>query len=44
MNKQHWNTVMLNGTFSRNELFDWIDHSYDLVFNSLPKKVREQAS
>jgi len=40
MNKKHWNTVMLNGTYSRKELLEWIDDSYALVFNSLPAKTR----
>lgn len=37
MNKKHWNTVMLDGSITR-ELTIWmVDHSYELVFNSLPK-------
>lgn len=43
MNKQHWNTVMLDGNFTHAELLSWIDHSYELVFNSLPKKIRDLA-
>ena len=43
MNKKHWNTIMLNGTFSRKELLGWIDDSYQLVFNALPKKIKESA-
>jgi predicted DNA-binding protein (MmcQ/YjbR family) len=31
MNKKHWNTLVLNGTISDNEILKWIDHSYDLV-------------
>lgn len=31
MNKKHWNTLVLNGTMSDNEILKWIDHSYDLV-------------
>ncbi|HEX4886954.1 MAG TPA: MmcQ/YjbR family DNA-binding protein [Luteibaculaceae bacterium] len=38
MNKQHWNTVVIDGSFSSADLIKWIDHSYDLVFRSLPKK------
>jgi predicted DNA-binding protein (MmcQ/YjbR family) len=40
MNKKHWNTVYTNGSLSRKQLCDMIDHSYDLVFNSLPKNIR----
>jgi predicted DNA-binding protein (MmcQ/YjbR family) len=42
MNKKHWNTVFVKGAYSGKELFSWIDHSYDLVFQSLPSKIRNQ--
>lgn len=42
MNKKHWNTVHTDGSLSRKQLCEMIDHSYDLVLNSLPKKVREE--
>jgi predicted DNA-binding protein (MmcQ/YjbR family) len=42
MNKTHWNTVSFDGSASDKEIFSWIDHSYDLVVKSLPKKMREQ--
>ncbi len=41
MNKQHWNTVMMNGDLSQKIIFELIDHSYQLVFDALPKKKRE---
>lgn len=41
MNKRHWNTVRSDGSLTRKQLCDMIDHSYDLVFKSLPKKVQE---
>jgi predicted DNA-binding protein (MmcQ/YjbR family) len=41
MNKKHWNTVDLFGDVSDDELFDLTKHSYELVFQSLPKKLRE---
>ena len=31
MNKKHWNTLVIDGTISDNEILKWIDHSYDLV-------------
>jgi len=31
MNKKHWNTVILDGSVPDKEIFEWIDHSYDLV-------------
>lgn len=36
-NKQHWNGVNLNGSISDNQLKEWIDHSYELVAQGLPK-------
>lgn len=31
MNKKHWNTVIIDGTLSRKQLKEMIDHSYSLV-------------
>ncbi len=31
MNKKHWNTIYIDGTIPDKEIFEWIDHSYDLV-------------
>ena len=39
MNKVHWNTVQLDGSISDNLLRELTDHSYQLIVNSLPKKV-----
>ena len=41
MNKKHWNTIVVDGTVSSKQLKEWIDHSYELVVKSLPKKIRE---
>lgn len=41
MNKQHWNTVDVTGSVPEKLIHDLVDHSYDLVRASLPKKVRE---
>lgn len=38
-NKKHWNTVYTEG-ISSHKIKEWIDHSYDLVFSKLPKKLR----
>ena len=40
MNKKHWNTIIVDGSVSSGKLKEWIDHSYDQVVQSLPKKVR----
>jgi len=42
LNKKHWNTVTANGSVSGKMLQEWIDHSYELVMNSLPVKTREK--
>lgn len=42
MNKQHWNTVIVDGTIPSRLLHQMIDDSYNLVVQSLPKKVREE--
>ena len=41
-NKQHWNGVNLKSSISNNQLKEWIDHSYDLVVESLPKSRQEK--
>lgn len=40
MNKQHWNTVLLDGSIPEGELQRQVDHSYRLVVAGLPKKAR----
>jgi predicted DNA-binding protein (MmcQ/YjbR family) len=40
MNKEHWNTVILDGSIPEEEIKRMIDHSYDLVLQSLSKKLR----
>lgn len=41
MNKKHWNTVLVDGTLAQNLLYELIDHSYELVFDSLSRKTKE---
>ncbi len=41
MSKKHWNTVYVeNGSLPDTLVRELIDHSYDLVVNSLTKKLR----
>jgi predicted DNA-binding protein (MmcQ/YjbR family) len=40
MNKKHWNTVILDGELSQRQLEELVDHSYQLVADSLPKSQR----
>ena len=42
MNKDHWNSVSLDGSVPEDELLSWIDESYDLVVESLPYQARKR--
>lgn len=41
MNKKHWNTVSFNGSVPDKMILQLVDHSYLLVFNGLPQKVKK---
>ncbi len=41
MNKKHWNTVDFEGDLDVSLLRELVNHSYELVRDSLPKKQRE---
>jgi predicted DNA-binding protein (MmcQ/YjbR family) len=40
MNKLHWNTIYFDGSIPDKLIKEWIDHSYELVYASLPKSKR----
>ena len=40
MNKKHWNTIKAVAPLTIFQCFEMIDHSYQLVVNSLTKKQR----
>lgn len=40
LNKKHWNSVILDGSLTISDVQDMIDHSYELVYNSLSKAMR----
>ena len=40
MNKVHWNTIDLADFVDSDLLRNWINHSYDLIVSSLPKRIR----
>lgn len=42
MNKKHWNSVIIDGSLSYALVRELIKHSYDLVWKSLPKKLRDE--
>jgi len=42
MNKVHWNTVYMDGSLTHKQICDMIDHSYQQVIKSLPKKLQAE--
>jgi predicted DNA-binding protein (MmcQ/YjbR family) len=42
LNKEHWNTVTINGSIPDIEIHAMIDHSYALIFNALPKRIQKE--
>ena len=42
LNKTHWNDILIERTFPREQLEAWILESYQIVFNKLPKKLRDK--
>lgn len=42
MNKQQWNSVYTDGSVSDNLFLELIDHSYELIVDSLSKKLKEE--
>lgn len=41
MNKKHWNTVYCERGLSDKRIHELVDHSYDLIVQSLPKALRQ---
>jgi predicted DNA-binding protein (MmcQ/YjbR family) len=42
LNKTHWSSVFLNGNVPETVLKQMLDASYDLVFNSLSRKIQNE--
>lgn len=42
MNKKLWNSVDLTGTLKNDFVTELIDHSYELIVESLPKKLKAE--
>ena len=42
MNKKHWNSVYFDTNIPDNEILEWVDQSYNLVVESLPKKIKDE--
>jgi predicted DNA-binding protein (MmcQ/YjbR family) len=43
MNKKHWNTLNLNGQLPEKLVFELIDHSYIIVIETLPNKIKKES-
>ncbi|MFO7868309.1 MAG: MmcQ/YjbR family DNA-binding protein [Bacteroidales bacterium] len=41
-NKKHWNTIYLSGNMHYAEICKLIDHSYELAFGKLTKKMQRE--
>lgn len=41
MNKEHWNSLILNGTLEDDLIKRLISESYEIVFNKLPKNTKQ---
>ncbi|MCV9388972.1 MmcQ/YjbR family DNA-binding protein [Reichenbachiella ulvae] len=42
MNKKHWNSVYVNEDASDQQVYQWTDDSYELIVQSLPKKLQAE--
>ena len=42
MNKNHWNTILVDGTLRNELIYRWIDDSYNLVVKGLRKTEKEK--
>ena len=42
LNKQHWNTVVVDGSVPEQLVRDMVEDSYDLIVSSLPKRVQRE--
>lgn len=44
LNKVHWNSIYLEGSVPDDIMRDLVDESYEIVFNSLTKKMQKEIS
>jgi predicted DNA-binding protein (MmcQ/YjbR family) len=42
LDKRHWVTVVLDGSIATDEVSGWVDDSYDLVVDGLPRRIRDR--
>jgi predicted DNA-binding protein (MmcQ/YjbR family) len=41
-NKKHWNTIIIDGSIAQKLICEWIDNSYNLVVEQLPKHLKNK--
>ena len=42
MSKLHWNSVYVDGSIDDADIYEWIDHSYDLIVQKFNRKEKEE--
>lgn len=42
MNKKHWNSVLFPNSIPDKIIYSWIRDSYNIVYNSLSKKIKAE--
>ena len=42
MNKNHWNTILIDGSLRKDLIIEWIDLSYNLVVKGLKNSEKER--
>jgi predicted DNA-binding protein (MmcQ/YjbR family) len=42
LNKRHWNTITVDGSFPDSMVFNMLEDSYDLVVAGLPQRTRKR--
>lgn len=42
MSKKHWNTIVIDGSATDQQVRNWVKDSYNLVFNTLTKKEKKE--
>ncbi len=42
MNKIHWNTIVIDGSIPEKLIYEWINDSYNLVVEKLPKSKKQK--
>jgi predicted DNA-binding protein (MmcQ/YjbR family) len=44
MSKVHWNTIYIDGSIDNRDIYEWIDHSYDLIVDKFSGKEKAELS